>query len=151
MSASSGESYEPNLTPILDMVFQLITFFMLVINFKASSMDLSLNLPVLGSAKPLAYEGRHEPITLNLNHDGSARAYGEVVDLEAFIPREAEVLKLLLKSEVNQPDDGSIPVPVVIRADKTVSFEQVMKTMRLCQSSGLTNIALSAMTRQETP
>ena len=26
---------EPNLTPILDMVFQLITFFMLVINFKA--------------------------------------------------------------------------------------------------------------------
>ena len=30
MSASSSESYEPNLTPILDMVFQLITFFMLI-------------------------------------------------------------------------------------------------------------------------
>ena len=48
-----GVKAEPNLTPILDMVFQLITFFMLVINFKAAELDLSLQLPVLGSAKPL--------------------------------------------------------------------------------------------------
>lgn len=54
MSASvggSGQKAEPNLTPILDMVFQLITFFMLVINFKSASMDLELKLPVLGSAR----------------------------------------------------------------------------------------------------
>ena len=38
MSASSEN--EPNLTPILDMVFQLITFFMLVINFKGAAMDM---------------------------------------------------------------------------------------------------------------
>jgi len=48
-----GVKAEPNLTPILDMVFQLITFFMLVINFKAAELDLSLQLPVLTSAKPL--------------------------------------------------------------------------------------------------
>ena len=48
-----GAKAEPNLTPILDMVFQLITFFMLVINFKAAELDLSLQLPVLASAKPL--------------------------------------------------------------------------------------------------
>ena len=28
---------QPNLTPMLDMVFQLITFFMLVINFKSAA------------------------------------------------------------------------------------------------------------------
>ena len=48
----------PNLTPILDMVFQLITFFMLVINFKAGQMDLSLKLPVVGSARPVDTKGR---------------------------------------------------------------------------------------------
>jgi len=52
-SVSGGRPAEPNLTPILDMVFQLITFFMLVINFKAAELDLSLMLPVIGSAKPL--------------------------------------------------------------------------------------------------
>ena len=47
MSASLRQKSkaEPNLTPILDMVFQLITFFMLVINFKSASLDLSLRLP----------------------------------------------------------------------------------------------------------
>jgi biopolymer transport protein ExbD len=54
MSGSVGsDKLDPNLTPILDMVFQLITFFMLVINFKAAELDLTLKLPVLGSAKPL--------------------------------------------------------------------------------------------------
>jgi biopolymer transport protein ExbD len=53
MSGSVSHNAEPNLTPILDMVFQLITFFMLVINFKAAELDLSLMLPVIGSAKPL--------------------------------------------------------------------------------------------------
>ena len=42
----SADRAEPNLVPILDMVFQLITFFMLVINFKAAETDTSLKLPV---------------------------------------------------------------------------------------------------------
>ena len=52
-SPQGGAKAEPNLTPILDMVFQLITFFMLVLNFKAAELDLNLQLPVLTSAKPL--------------------------------------------------------------------------------------------------
>ena len=51
-SVSNAAKAEPNLTPILDMVFQLITFFMLVINFKSAELDLSLKLPVVGSARP---------------------------------------------------------------------------------------------------
>ena len=35
------------------MVFQLITFFMLVINFKSAELDLTLKLPVVGSARPV--------------------------------------------------------------------------------------------------
>jgi biopolymer transport protein ExbD len=52
-SVPGGAKVEPNLTPILDMVLQLITFFMLVINFKAAELDQTLMLPVLGSARPL--------------------------------------------------------------------------------------------------
>ncbi len=149
MSASSGESFEPNLTPILDMVFQLITFFMLVINFKAYNVDQSLRLPVLGSARPLAYDGRHEPITLNLSKDGTVRAYGQVVELEPFIRKEAEVLKLLLENTTTE--NSAIPVPVIVRADREVAFQEVMKAMQTCRSAGMTNISLSAMSREEAP
>ena len=50
-SVSSEITAAPNLTPLLDMVFQLITFFMLVINFKSAELDLALKLPVVGSAR----------------------------------------------------------------------------------------------------
>ena len=54
----SADTAEPNLTPMLDMVFQLVTFFMLVINFQAASLDMSLKLPVVGSARPVETRGR---------------------------------------------------------------------------------------------
>lgn len=148
MSASSSESYEPNLTPILDMVFQLITFFMLVINFKGASMDLTLNLPVLGSARPLEYVGRHEPLTLNIDKEGTVRSRGETVDVDAYVAREARLLKLLLDAGGTKLVDGELPVPVVIRADKTVNFTSLLRIMRLCQAEGYRQIALSAMTRE---
>ena len=54
MSASQDTSLkaEPNLTPLLDVVFQLITFFMLVINFSQDNFDSRIKLPVAGSARP---------------------------------------------------------------------------------------------------
>ena len=52
---------EPNLTPMLDMVFQLITFFMLVMKFKSAEIDFNLSLPVVGSARPVEQRGPHGP------------------------------------------------------------------------------------------
>lgn len=147
MTAQTSESVEPNLTPILDMVFQLITFFMLVINFKGASMDLSLQLPVLGSARPLEYTGKLEPLMLNLDAKGGVQSFGRPVDIEEFVPQEAKMLKLQLKALGTPVEEGELPVPVIIRADKTVDFASVLKVIRLCQSEGYRQIALSAMTK----
>jgi len=57
-NVSQNEIAEPNLVPILDMVFQLITFFMLVINIKNKSIDESLKLPIVGSQEPSIPRGR---------------------------------------------------------------------------------------------
>ncbi len=67
---------EPNLTPILDMVFQLITFFMLVINFKSASLDLSLKLPIVGSARPVETKGMEDLLILNITKEGKLIVYG---------------------------------------------------------------------------
>ena len=149
MSAQTSEGVEPNMTPILDMVFQLITFFMLVINFKGESLDLTLQLPVLGSARPLEYAGTLEPIVLNIDHKGGVKAYGQPVDVNTFVPREAKMLKLQLKALGKPVAEGDeLPVPVIIRADKVTDFATVLGVIRLCQAQGYRNIALSAMNRQ---
>ena len=78
MSACSMQKIkaEPNLTPMLDMVFQLITFFMLVINFKSAALDLSLRLPVVGSARPVDTKGMEDLLILNITQDGKLIVYG---------------------------------------------------------------------------
>ena len=76
MSAHLGSELraEPNLTPLLDVVFQLITFFMLLINFSQDNLRLS------GSGCPSrARRGPSRPgrpssttmrLVLNIDRDG---------------------------------------------------------------------------------
>ena len=108
MSApGGGESAEPNLTPILDMVFQLITFFMLVMNFKAAELDLSLQLPVLTSAKPLPEGTKVKLLVLNVEvaiscpHSG-CDAYAT---LERVLNDDKKVIGYRLKCERGHIED----------------------------------------------
>jgi len=148
MSEMNSDRAEPNLTPLLDMVFQLITFFMLVINFKGASLDLSLKLPVLGSARPLERTGKLEPIVLNIDSEGRVKAFGETIDIEQHMEREARLLKAHL-SLSGEEARGGLPVAVVIRGDRLATFHLVNHVITVCQNHGYRNFALSAMTREE--
>lgn len=146
MSASNSDNPEPNLTPILDLVFQLITFFMLVINFKGASMDLTLKLPVLGSARPLEWRGQYEPLTLNVDSSGGVKAYGQPVEIEEFLAQESRLLKASLKDSEIDAENG-LPVPVIIRADKSVPFKLLNEVIKTCQNEGYRQFQLSAMSK----
>ncbi len=115
------------------MVFQLITFFMLVINFKAAETDTSLKLPVIGSARPVEAQGQGELLVLNLTSDRKLTARGkEEANIEAFIKKEVDYLKLVTKDF--KADD--LPITVVIRADRTVLVEFLMRIVKACQAVG---------------
>jgi biopolymer transport protein ExbD len=148
MSAHGFDRAEPNLTPMLDLVFQLITFFMLVVNFKGASNDLSLKLPVLGSAAPLDWSGPFEPLVLNVDTTGQVTVYGGVVDLEKHVALEARLIKDRLRDD-EKVAKGELPVPVVIRADRAVPFHQLNRVIKVCQQNGYRQFSLNAMTREE--
>ena len=149
MSAHNSDRAEPNLTPLLDMVFQLITFFMLVINFKGASLDLSLKLPVLGSARPLDRHGKLEPLLLNIDTEGRVHAYGQKVDIEPYIGREARLLKEQLRILGTPLNNGELPVSVIVRADRSAPFHLVNHILKVCQDQGYRQFSLSAMTKEE--
>src|SRR5689334_14442541 len=103
MSANTSESGEPNLTPLLDMVFQLITFFMLVINFKTAAMDLDLKLPVVGSARLIDTKGQNELLVLNIDSQGRLKVYGDTrTDVERYI--QSEAMSSLLAINAKHPE-----------------------------------------------
>lgn len=147
MSGSIDErDAAPNLTPILDMVFQLITFFMLMVNFKAASIDQSLKLPVIGSARPLDTKGQEELLVLNINTTGRLMVFGTVREPESYIAAQAEAsLRAARHTRPELKPGDELPTMVVIRADRLTPFHLVNRIVKLCQDQGFRTFGLKTL------
>jgi biopolymer transport protein ExbD len=147
----SGEvRAEPNLTPLLDVVFQLITFFMLVINFTNENFDATIKLPVAGDAKPVEGKAVEDRLILNISQNGRLIWNGESLDTERaakeiniqsqLARRNAEAMGQKIKAGEN------LPTTVVIRADRGTPFGQFYSLVKACQANGFVKFSLKAMT-----
>ena len=72
-----------DMTPMIDVTFQLITFFMFTLNFTEAEQDQRIQLPTSQVAKPVE-NSDIEPLTLQLMEDGQVIYNGEPVPLEAL-------------------------------------------------------------------
>ncbi|MBI3836880.1 MAG: biopolymer transporter ExbD [Planctomycetia bacterium] len=134
---------------MLDMVFQLVTFFMLVINFKAAQLDMNLKLPVVGSARPVDTKGQQDLLVLNINAFGQLTVYNTPKDVESYIAGEAQssFLAARQKNPNLQPGD-ELPTTVVIRADRATPFHLLNRVIKACQEHGFRNFSLKAMNKR---
>jgi biopolymer transport protein ExbD len=155
MSASMRREIkaEPNLTPLLDVVFQLITFFMLVINFSTDNYDQRIRLPVAESARPVedSQQVAEDRLVLNVDKEGHLLINGEVQPLHQAIQtikHQADLVKLNLKvGGVKLDANGGLPTTIVLRADKDTSFSSFYSLIKACQSNGFRKFAFKAMSR----
>src|SRR4051794_14491642 len=95
MSASvDSEGLDVNLTPLLDLVLQLIMFFMITVNFvRVDQFDESIQLPVATQAIPLD-NSAEDWIFLNMNASGQL-----VGNLSTFVLDTPQKLKVHLMQE----------------------------------------------------
>ena len=138
--ARSALSAEPNLTPILDMVFQLITFFMLVISFKTASMDPGVRLPVLSSALPDQNETERNFVVLNIDATGNLRVFGEACDLEKYLADEAVALRQAAGPPASTTTSVDCLLAAVIRADRATPFGELNRILAACKQHGFQNV-----------
>jgi biopolymer transport protein ExbD len=140
MAASAGsEGADPNLTPLLDLVLQLIMFFMITVNFvRVDQFDDSIRLPVASSAVPLDRTAE-DWIFLNLDTNGKL-----VGTLSSFTLDTPEKIKLHLTREKEtiernaraQGKTGDIKIVIVLRADKDCRYNDVWRVLDSCQRAG---------------
>jgi biopolymer transport protein ExbD len=153
MSASmkSELSAEPNLTPLLDIVFQLITFFMLVFNFSQDNFDSRIKLPVAGSARPQDDVAKLGDERLVLNIDSRGNLIWNGLPLTADQARErirleAQIARQNIKTLRGKVTEGdALPARVVIRADRDTPFEPIFAMIKTCQNHRYEKFDLKAM------
>jgi biopolymer transport protein ExbD len=145
--SSSGISAEPNLIPLLDLVFQLIMFFMICVNFVSEQVNEEIKLPVAQSARAMD-KGEVEVLVLNMKENGDVRVVGQQKPLHS----QGEKLFFLRNyyadtqrsAELRGEPKGAVKTTVIIRADKNASYSYVYELLNMCKQANFKKLQLRA-------
>lgn len=136
-STKTTKILEGDLTPMIDMTFQLIAFFMLLINFSEVDRAEEISLPVSELAVPP--EGRPDyQVILNLDKEGAVIFEGQRIP-------SSDVLNPILKQEVrnaSREDIAADQIAVIIRSHQDTPTGLVQKLIAKCQDQQLENFVL---------
>ena len=133
-----AKAAEGDMTSMIDMVFQLIIFFMVLINFSQDDQNEAIKLPSSELAKP-AEAPLENPIVLNLAFNGNVYLGGETATIAGLRPL-LELEANVLKSQNKSAKDAN----VIIRADGNTAGGMVQELIKKCQESGYEKFALRA-------
>ena len=113
-----------SITPLIDVVFLLLIFFLVSSRFSEAERELDLNLPSVTQALP-AMAQPHE-LVVNIDQEGRYYIDGAFRQLE-------QVEQILQRAKTNNP----LTQTVVIRADKTTQCEPMLVAIGLCKKVGI--------------
>ena len=129
---------EVDMTPMIDIVFQLMTFFIFTLNFSEAEQDDRIQLPLSQLAKPVPGPVE-KPITLQVTSTSSVIYAGELIpvpQIGGYLERE----KASLVNAGRQPADAT----VIVRADGRAKTGEVQEVVKICQEKGFEKFALRA-------
>lgn len=124
--------HEGDLTPMIDMTFQLIAFFMVLINFSQIERSEDILLPDSVLAKPPEAVPKHS-VVINLRPNGAVSLSGTAIG-------NISLMKPYLDREVEDAARRNIPageVSVIIRSHKDTPMKIVQRLISKCQDSDL--------------
>ncbi len=121
---------EINMTPMIDIVFLLIIFFLVSSHLARQEAQMDLPLPIADSGtKADEIEGRR--LTLNVKGDGEMILAGRRVTREELGRRLAAALK-----------DANGELEVRIRGNREVPYRHIAQIMLSCARSGIWNVTI---------
>ena len=148
-----------DMTPMIDVVFQLIIFFMVALSFVDAQAAAKLTLPVADQAKPPEERDQElfvfNVVNLNARTPQGTRIFppgtppyvesGQYLNMAALrskLDRAAEVSRL--RSEHKQVESA-----VIIRGDRDAAWIYIMAAMKQCQQAGFIKVYLKALEAEE--
>ena len=121
---------EPRLgiTPLIDIVFLLLIFFMVTSHFHMAS-GISIRLPKVTQRE---FNKDSKKITLMIDREGRTYLKGDIIDLKKLAP---ELKDLVVKEGL---------IHLLLEADKDVAHGKVVQVMDLAKRAGVLSIIIAA-------
>ncbi|NLF32644.1 MAG: biopolymer transporter ExbD [Planctomycetes bacterium] len=119
------------MAPMIDIVFLLICFYLLVAQLITAQSDPAVQLPTMTS--PLAALEQPAELVVNLRDDGTVLVSNQ--------PLDAAGLRAVLSASVAEADPS---LRVVIRADRRQEYRRLHAVMAICRELNIRQVILRA-------
>jgi biopolymer transport protein ExbD len=124
-----------NMTPLVDVILNLLIFFMLGTRFAEEERQVEIQVPNVSHAQPLT--APPDDIIVNVYPDGHL-----VVDQQTLSPAQLE--SRLAKAQQNYADQS-----VLIRGDGKGTYQSIMDVLSICQRARIHNYSLATQIKSE--
>ncbi|MCH8270234.1 MAG: biopolymer transporter ExbD [Planctomycetes bacterium] len=111
------------MTPIIDMVFLLLIFFLVSTTFHQTEREMQIALPEAVSAGPISISLRE--IIINVGADGEIIVSGRTIS--------ADDLRVLIHEAVAANPDQK----VTVRGDRNTPYANIINVLDVCKGAGL--------------
>ena len=120
---------EFNMAPLIDIVFQLLIFFMVATSYgKMSEKEIEVDLPAAESGQKA--DIAPEEIVVDVTRDGHFFVAGKSVERSGLVGALSAAAR------------GHGTVPVTVRGDRLATHETVVDVLDACGAAGLSNLSL---------
>ena len=165
MSHGGGDDIaEPDLTPLLDLVLQLLMFFIINVNFVSEQVSADIKLPRSESARPVS---KADPAAIFLGQKVKTQEYlNKLTEKERERVRNADSIVLIPTQPPMTPPEAKawlkdkfeflsklrpnekVDTIIYFRPDADLEYGEMVKLMNYCKVAGFTRIKVRAqMTR----
>ena len=112
-----------DLTPIIDIVFLLLIFFLVATTFHQTEREMQIALPMATSAGPISTALRE--IVINVDESGAIIVSGRTI--------QPDDLRLIIQEAIaNNPDQK-----VTVRGDQNTVYANIVRVLDICKGSGI--------------
>jgi biopolymer transport protein ExbD len=132
-TGNHGASIE--LTPIIDMVFLLLIFFLVATTFHQTEREMQVALPHAAFSGPISTSLRE--IIINVDVDGNIIVSGRTIS-----PRDLQVL--IEEAVATNPGQK-----VTVRGDRRTAYANVVRVLDICKGSGVQEPYLDTVLTEE--
>lgn len=121
--AESDSTLAIELTPLIDMVFLLLIFFLVATTFNKNEHEMKIALPFASSAGPISATLRE--LTVNVGRDGAITVAGRHM--------EPEDLQAIIAEAVTANPDQK----VTVRGDRETAYANIVRVLDVCKLGGI--------------
>lgn len=118
-----------NLTPMIDIVFLLIIFFMVGTRFSEIEQQYDIELPTAEAVAPMS--SRPDAIVLNVARSGDVTVDGQRVTLDE------------LTSQLQAARKAYSEQAVIIRGDGSGLYQAIIDVLDVCQQARISKLSLA--------